>query len=63
MHRPLHGNTKQEHLTLHRGGEETDRVECGEGVPEEVAYTLRHLISGSQYNQTQFVALFATNIL
>ena len=53
MYRTLHGNIKQEHLTLHRGGEEVGQERCSEGVPEEVTYMLRHLIRGSQHNQTQ----------
>ena len=53
MCRTLHGNIKQEHLTLHRGGEEVGQVRCSEGAPEEVTYMLKRIISGSQLNQTQ----------
>ena len=34
-----------------RGG--VGQVRCSEGAPEEVTYMLRHLIRGSQLNQTQ----------
>ena len=53
MYKTLHGNIKQECLTLHRGREEVGQVRCSEGAPEEVTYVLRHLIGGSQPDQTQ----------
>ena len=51
MYKTLHGNIKQECLTLQRGGEEVGQVRFSEGAPEEVTYVLRHLIGGSQPDQ------------